>query len=139
VCAAAGGQQQQAAKELVVGIDLGTTNSAVACIKKGKPVCLPNKHGDTLTPSVVHFGPDGEPVVGKEAKKLAADTTYYSVKRLIGRAYSDPVVQEEQQRLAYKVRASLALMQAMLLGVILQPQIPPTVPERNGQACCWLR
>jgi molecular chaperone DnaK len=94
-------------RETVVGIDLGTTNSAVACIENGKPRCIPNADGDRITPSVVTFPPGAEPpVVGKLAKRQAAvrpGTTYYSVKRIIGRAYSDPVVQEEARRLAYKV------------------------------------
>lgn len=50
--------------------------------------------------------PDGDAVVGKKARRLAAvhpDTSFYSVKRLIGRPFADPLVQEEQQRLAYKV------------------------------------
>ncbi|KAL6761638.1 Hsp70 protein-domain-containing protein [Haematococcus lacustris] len=95
-------------REVVVGIDLGTTNSAVACIENGKPRCIPNKHKERITPSVVAFLPDGDVVVGKEAKQHAATdpgTTYYSVKRLIGRPFADPVVQEERNRLAYKVQA----------------------------------
>ena len=103
VCSAA---KQPLSKELVVGIDLGTTNSAVACIRNGKPLCLPNKHGDTLTPSVVKFNPDGSIIVGKEAKQKPNETTYYSVKRLIGRTFDDPAVQEEAGRLAFKVGVS---------------------------------
>lgn len=98
-------QQQQ---ELVVGIDLGTTNSAVAHIVAGKPACIPNRLGDTLTPSVVAFQPGGATLVGRAAKGQPAGSTYYSVKRLIGRAWDDPVVQEEQQRLAYTVRMPAA-------------------------------
>jgi molecular chaperone DnaK (HSP70) len=80
-------QRTFAKKEVVVGIDLGTTNSAVAYIKKGKPVCIPNSDGDNTTPSVVTILPEGEVLVGKKARKQATaspDTTYYSVKRLIG-------------------------------------------------------
>jgi hypothetical protein len=115
--AAAAGQPQQRSKrqqrtvttppaapaELVVGIDLGTTNSAIAYMQDGKPICIPNELGDTLTPSVVAFQPDGSSLVGRAAKQQDPRTTYYSVKRLIGRTWADPAVQEERARLAYEV------------------------------------
>lgn len=177
-CAAGGG-------EVVVGIDLGTTNSAVARIQDGVPVCIPNEDGDTLTPSIVGeaawetmggsggaweapaahacthgrcyrlnapcawphatrcmrdlqratgraaaatritrspcdarpparppqtptraaFQEGGGTLVGRAARGQPAATTYYSVKRLIGRQADDPVVQEEARRLAYQVHA----------------------------------
>lgn len=90
-----------------MGIDLGTTNSAVAYIVDGHPVCIPNALGDSLTPSVVSFQPDGTTLVGlpaKQAQSKSPGTTYYSVKRLIGRSWSDAAVQEEAGRLAYPVR-----------------------------------
>lgn len=93
-------------REVVVGIDLGTTNSAVACIEDGQPVCIANADGDTLTPSIVTFQPDGTTLVGRAAKQAQAknpSTTFYSVKRLIGREWCSPAVQEEAQRLAYTV------------------------------------
>ncbi|GLC46243.1 hypothetical protein PLESTM_001844500, partial [Pleodorina starrii] len=93
-------------REVVVGIDLGTTNSAVAFIEGGKPKCIPNADGETITPSVVSVLKDGEVVVGRRAQRQAVlhpQTTYYSVKRLIGRRYDDPAVQEEAARLPYKV------------------------------------
>ncbi|EFJ48180.1 Hsp70 protein Hsp70D [Volvox carteri f. nagariensis] len=93
-------------REVVVGIDLGTTNSAVAYIEGGKPKCIPNADGETITPSVVGVLKDGEVVVGRRAQRQAVlhpQTTYYSVKRLIGRQYDDPAVQEEITRLPYKV------------------------------------
>lgn len=104
--AAAAGASPPASREVVVGIDLGTTNSAVAYIVDGQPVCIPNSLGDTLTPSVVSFQPDGITTVGRAAKQAQGknpSTTYYSVKRLIGRSWSSPAVQEEAQRLAYTV------------------------------------
>lgn len=97
---------KKAKKEVVVGIDLGTTNSAVAYIENGKPRCIPNAEGDRITPSVVTFKPDGDVVVGKQARKLSPSyptTTYYSVKRVIGRAFEDPLVQEELPRLSFQV------------------------------------
>ena len=92
--------------DVVVGIDLGTTNSAVAYIVDGKPQCIPNALGDTLTPSIVSFQADGSTLVGlaaKQAQRQAPSTTYYSVKRLIGRTWDDPAVQSEAPRLAYNV------------------------------------
>jgi hypothetical protein len=93
-------------KEVVVGIDLGTTNSAVAYIEGGKPKCIPNQAGEKVTPSVVCFTPEGDAVVGRAARRLAASqpaNTFYSVKRVIGRTFQDPVVADESKRLAYKV------------------------------------
>ncbi|KAG2453319.1 hypothetical protein HYH02_001543 [Chlamydomonas schloesseri] len=95
-------------REVVVGIDLGTTNSAVAYIEGGKPKCIPNADGETITPSVVSVLKDGEVVVGKRAQRQAVlhpASTYYSVKRLIGRRADDPAVKEEAARLPYKVTA----------------------------------
>ncbi|PNW75659.1 hypothetical protein CHLRE_12g535700v5 [Chlamydomonas reinhardtii] len=95
-------------REVVVGIDLGTTNSAVAYIEAGKPKCIPNADGETITPSVVSVLKDGEVVVGKRAQRQAVlhpAATYYSVKRLIGRRADDPAVREEAARLPYKVSA----------------------------------
>jgi molecular chaperone HscA len=80
-------------QDLIVGIDLGTTNSLVAYMKDGAPVCVRNREGkNTLTPSVLHFAPDGSVLVGDAAKaQLVADPahTIYSVKRLMGKSYRD--------------------------------------------------
>lgn len=122
-------QQQQRAeapsgpREVVVGIDLGTTNSAIAIIEGGKPRCIPNTHGSNLTPSVVCFKEDGDVVVGREARRMSSlqpRTTYSSVKRLIGRQYADPLVQQELRNLTYKVRYSCALKAKCLLHRLQQ-------------------
>jgi molecular chaperone HscA len=80
-------------EELIVGIDLGTTNSLVAYMKDGAPVCVADPDGkNTLVPSVVHFTPGGSVVVGEPAKlKLITDpaNTIWSVKRLMGKSYRD--------------------------------------------------
>ncbi len=71
----------------ILGIDLGTTNSLVAIVEGGASVILPNHHGKRLTPSVVHYAPDGSVQVGEEARRaLAADpeNTIASVKRSMG-------------------------------------------------------
>lgn len=74
-------------KQLVVGIDLGTTNSAVAVVEGGKPSIVPSLEGLPVVPSVVCFQGDGEVVVGAAARKVAVnwpDSTFYSTKRFIG-------------------------------------------------------
>ncbi len=106
-----------APREVVVGIDLGTTNSAIAWMEgRNKPRCIPNRDGERVTPSVVSFLPGGDVVVGKAARKLQAaqpHSTYYSVKRLIGRPAADPVVKEEAQRVAFKVHKVAARASAV--------------------------
>ena len=77
----------------IIGIDLGTTNSAVAYLEAGQPVIIPNKEGSRLTPSVVAFTKNGEILVGQLAKRQAITNpknTIYSIKRLMGRRYDDP-------------------------------------------------
>lgn len=91
--------------DIIVGIDLGTTNSLVAYIKDGKAKAVKGKDGkSTLVPSIVHFGKDGGIVVGEEAReKLISDpgNTIYSVKRLMGKSYDD--VQNVEQYFGYKI------------------------------------
>jgi molecular chaperone DnaK len=87
-----------------VGIDLGTTNSVVAVMEGGKPAVIVNAEGNRLTPSVVAFTRTGERLVGQLAKRQAAlnpENTIYSVKRFIGRRYSE--VQEEIKNVPFKV------------------------------------
>ena len=71
----------------IVGIDLGTTNSLIGIMEAGFPLILADSEGERLTPSVVHFPNDGEPLVGRTAARMRvlnpADTIY-SVKRFIG-------------------------------------------------------
>src|SRR5689334_1639778 len=72
----------------IVGIDLGTTNSLIGIMDSGFPILLADSEGHRLTPSVVHFPKNGEPVVGWAADRmrvLAPGQTVYSVKRLMGR------------------------------------------------------
>lgn len=88
----------------VLGIDLGTTNSCMAVMEAGKAVVLENAEGARTTPSIVAFTKSGERVVGQAAKRQAITNpknTIFSVKRLIGRKFSE--VQEEIKRLPYKV------------------------------------
>ena len=91
----------------VIGIDLGTTNSAVAVMEAGEPVILENSEGGRTTPSVVAVNPkSGERYVGMVAKRQAVtnpENTVYSVKRLIGRKFNE--VQSEIKTLGYEVKA----------------------------------
>ena len=88
----------------IVGIDLGTTNSVVAVMEGGQPTVIPTAEGGRLCPSVVAFTKSGERLVGQTAKRQAIvnpENTLYSVKRLIGRRYSETEI--ERKMLAYKV------------------------------------
>ncbi|MFN0015512.1 MAG: Fe-S protein assembly chaperone HscA [Saprospiraceae bacterium] len=91
--------------EVIVGIDLGTTNSLVAYIQNGRPHCVQDTGGkNALIPSVVHFSQDGSIFVGDEAKaKLITDpaNTIYSVKRLMGKSYRD--IADQQGFFGYKI------------------------------------
>ena len=90
---------------VVVGIDLGTTNSLVAYIKDGEAVVVKDKDGKTaLVPSIIHFAGEQEVVVGEEAKnKLITDptNTIYSIKRLMGKSFKD--VADFEKYFGYKV------------------------------------
>jgi len=90
----------------VIGIDLGTTNSVVAVMEGGEPVVVPSQEGTRTTPSVVAIGKDGERLVGTVAKRQGVtnpDNTIFSVKRLMGRRFDDPNVQDDLKLLPYKV------------------------------------
>src|SRR3989449_2585876 len=88
----------------VVGIDLGTTNSVIAVVIGGEPQVIPNAEGSRLTPSVVTFAKTGERLVGQMAKRQAIlnpENTVYSIKRFMGRRYSE--VETERKMVPYKV------------------------------------
>lgn len=92
-------------EDYVIGIDLGTTYSCVAVFKNNNTEIIANSIGSRTTPSWVSFT-DTERLIGEGAKNLAStnpSNTIYDIKRLMGRKYSDPVVQEEIKRLLYKV------------------------------------
>ena len=89
-----------------VGIDLGTTNSVVAVMEADAPTVIVNSEGGRVTPSVVAFTKTGEQIVGQIAKRQAAlnpERTIYSIKRFMGRKYSE--VAEELKQVSYKVVA----------------------------------
>ena len=89
----------------IIGIDLGTTNSAMAVLEGGEPTIIINAEGDRTTPSVVSFQKDGELVVGKAAKNRAVtnpENTIASIKRFIGRNYSETA--SERGTVAYNIK-----------------------------------
>jgi molecular chaperone DnaK len=89
---------------VVIGIDLGTTNSCVAIMENGKPRVIENSEGDRTTPSVVAITEDGERLVGQTAKRQAVTNphfTFNAVKRLIGRKYDDKEIHDSH--IAYKI------------------------------------
>lgn len=95
--------------DVVLGIDLGTTNSVVAVADGGQARVLSNEMGERLIPSVVSFKGDGGVLIGDEARDrrlLDAKNTIYSVKRLIGRPYRTPEVRTAQERFAFDIAES---------------------------------
>lgn len=93
----------------IIGIDLGTTNSAVAVMEGGSPKILENAEGNRTTPSIVGVSKSNERLVGLLAKRQAITNpknTIFSVKRLIGRKFSDATVQSDKKWLPYEIRGA---------------------------------
>ncbi len=91
----------------IIGIDLGTTNSAVAIIEGGQPKIIENIEGNRTTPSVVSVNKNGERSVGQIAKRQAVtnpENTIYGVKRFMGHGYDDAEVQADIPRVPYKIK-----------------------------------
>jgi molecular chaperone HscA len=99
------GNVQSQANEIIIGIDLGTTNSLVAYVSSDKAVAVTGKKNKkTLVPSIVHFKSTGEILVGDDALRMLVDdprNTIYSVKRLLGKSYAD--VQNVKSHFGYDV------------------------------------
>ena len=90
----------------VIGIDLGTTNSAVAVMEAGEPVIISSAEGGRTTPSTVAVNKAGERLVGQVAKRQAVtnpDNTIFSIKRLMGRKYDEPSVEYDRKLLPFKI------------------------------------
>ena len=108
----------------IIGIDLGTTNSAMAVLEGGEPTIIVNAEGDRTTPSVVGFRKDGERVVGKAAKNQAVtnpENTVASIKRFIGRNYDE--TESERATVAYNVvKARMAATWSRSTGTITRPR-----------------
>ena len=91
----------------VLGIDLGTTNSAMAVFENGEAKIIANKEGKNTTPSIVAFTDKGEVLVGESAKRQAItnpENTVFGVKRLIGRKYATKVIQDDIKILPFKIK-----------------------------------
>jgi len=90
----------------VIGIDLGTTNSCVAVMEGSTPKVIANAEGVNTTPSIVAFTDDGERLVGLPAKRQAVtnpSNTLFAIKRLIGRRFSDPMVEKDKKLVPYNI------------------------------------
>jgi molecular chaperone DnaK len=90
----------------IIGIDLGTTNSCVAIMEGGKARVIENSEGDRTTPSIVAYTKDGEVLVGASAKRQAVTNpknTFYAVKRLIGRKFTDAEVKKDLELVPYAI------------------------------------
>jgi molecular chaperone DnaK len=91
----------------IIGIDLGTTNSAVAIIEGGQPKIIENIEGARTTPSVVAVTKNGDRMVGLLAKRQAVtnpENTVYGIKRFIGHMYEDPEIQKDEKTIPYKIQ-----------------------------------
>jgi molecular chaperone DnaK len=91
----------------IIGIDLGTTNSAVAIIEGGQPKIIENIEGARTTPSVVTVTKNGDRMVGLLAKRQAVtnpENTVYGIKRFIGHMYDDPEIQKDEKTIPYKIQ-----------------------------------
>ena len=90
----------------IIGIDLGTTNSCVAVLDGGESKVIANSEGGNTTPSMVAFTNSGEKIVGQTAKRQAVtnpDKTLFEVKRLIGRKFKSPEIEEFAKFAPFKV------------------------------------
>jgi len=90
----------------IIGIDLGTTNSAMAVMQSGKPEIIANSEGNRTTPSVVAINKNGERLVGQVARRQQvtnSKNTIYEVKRLIGRNFNDKEVQRDLKLMGYEI------------------------------------
>jgi len=93
----------------MIGIDLGTTNSVMATIEGGEPIVIPNAEGERTTPSVVAVSSNGERLIGRFARRQAVtnpENTVASIKRFMGRKFSDPAVQKDSKLVSYKMQAA---------------------------------
>lgn len=102
------GQNGTAGQGPIIGIDLGTTNSCVAIMEGKNPKVIPNAEGMNTTPSIVAFlsGDSSETLVGDTAKRQSVtnpENTLHGIKRLVGRAFSDPMVKKDQDLVPYKI------------------------------------
>ncbi|MFA4871641.1 MAG: molecular chaperone DnaK [Patescibacteria group bacterium] len=109
----------------ILGIDLGTTNSAMAVMEGGQPKILENKEGARTTPSIVAITKNGERLVGIAAKRQAITNpanTLFSIKRLIGRKWEDPEVQRDLKLLSFEMKKANGGVKIVMGGKEYAPQ-----------------
>ena len=109
----------------VIGIDLGTTNSAVSIYEHGESKIIPNKEGKNTTPSVVAFTDKGEILVGDAAKRQAVtnpEKTIYSIKRIMGLMMNEENAKEAAKRLPYKIVDRNGACSVEIAGKVYTPQ-----------------
>ncbi|QQS20662.1 MAG: molecular chaperone DnaK [Candidatus Moraniibacteriota bacterium] len=109
----------------ILGIDLGTTNSAMAFVEGGTPTIVENKEGNRTTPSMVAISKTGERLVGLLAKRQAVtnpENTLFSIKRLIGRRFDDPEVERDRKTLPYKIVKAGEGVKVVMGGKEYSPQ-----------------
>ncbi|WP_163555771.1 molecular chaperone DnaK [Helicobacter suis] len=109
----------------VIGIDLGTTNSAMAVYEGNEAKIIANKEGKNTTPSVVAFTDKGEILVGESAKRQAVtnpEKTIYSVKRIMGLMSNEDKAQEAKKRLPYKIVDRNGACAVEIAGKVYTPQ-----------------
>src|SRR3990167_7419973 len=91
----------------ILGIDLGTTNSAMAIVEGGEPRVLENAEGARTTPSIVAIGKNGERVVGPLAKRQSVTNplnTIFQIKRFIGPSFDEPAVKKDREAVPFEMR-----------------------------------
>ncbi len=109
----------------ILGIDLGTTNSAMAFVEGGSPTIVENKEGNRTTPSMVAVSKTGERLVGLLAKRQAVtnpENTLFSIKRLIGRRFDDEEVERDKKTLPYKIVKAGEGVKVVMGGKEYSPQ-----------------
>ncbi len=110
----------------VIGIDLGTTYSCVACLEANRPKVIPNLEGFMTTPSVVGFTSSGEKLVGNPALRQSVtnpDNTFYAIKRLMGRKFDSKPTRDIQSRVPYRLAgASNGDVMIEKGGAMISPQ-----------------
>ena len=109
----------------IIGIDLGTTNSAMAVMQSGKPEIIANSEGNRTTPSVVAINKNNERLVGQVANRQRvtnATNTIFGVKRLIGRKFSDKEVQKDIKLMPFEIEKKGTAVQVEMSGKKYSPE-----------------
>jgi molecular chaperone DnaK len=139
------GPAKTGTKGAMIGIDLGTTNSAAAAVKDGKPFVIPSREGYNTIPSIVAINEKGNLIVGHPAKSqllINPGNTVYGAKRLVGRQFESPVVRDLMGRFPYTIVAGSRGEAAVQLGdrlFSLQQISALVLAEVKGVAQQWLK